>query len=277
VYSALVEKVPQWFWDFMTLVGVEKDRVLVLDKTVRFRNVIVPDAACCNEVVSNQWTQTFQGMAQFAESDKSYDKVYLSRMALEKRRTFGELQVQKIFEKNGFYILCPEKYTLLQQVGIMKNARVLAGCAGTALHLALFMKPGGRVVQIKRNSMIDDNLASQYLIDSMSGLDTDVIWASVEEEATEHFSSAPQIIAVNDYMKEFFAKNNFVFSDKDLFSEYTEEKDYCEQLQQYKTKWGSVRANKIRNRIIKYSACLIPNRKLRGKYRAYMKARFVAR
>ena len=39
---------------------------------------------------------------------------------------------------------------LAHQVAAIKNAKVLAGCGGTALHLALFMKPGGRVVQIKR-------------------------------------------------------------------------------------------------------------------------------
>ena len=277
VYSALLKELPGWFYDFMEMSGVDKDRVLILDRDVRFRTVIVPDCACNNNSASNQWVQTFQNMAKNTKDFDCCEKVYLSRSALDKRRTFGELQIQRIFERNGFCIICPEKYTLLQQVGMIKNARILAGCAGTALHLALFMKPGGRLIQIKRNSVTVDNLESQYLINSLCELDTDVVCASVEREPTEHFSSAPQIIGVNDYMAEFFKQNKFQYSKLDLKPKYVEEQEYLAQLQQYKTKWGSVRANKIRNRLIKYSSCLIPSRKLRSKYRNYMKAKFVAR
>ena len=53
---------------------------------------------------------------------------------------------------------------MTEQIALVKNARVLAGCAGTALHLALFMAPGGVVVQIKRNARAKCNADIQNLI-----------------------------------------------------------------------------------------------------------------
>ena len=142
------------------------DDILILNETTQFRRVYVPVQGFNIPVYSSAaFGKTYDAIAAAVKQPKQiYEKIYVSRMAMQSRRTFGESVVQIIFEKNGYKIICPETLPLVEQIGLVKNARVLAGCAGTALHLALFMAPGGVVVQIKRNARAKCNADIQNLI-----------------------------------------------------------------------------------------------------------------
>ncbi|MBO5947129.1 MAG: glycosyltransferase family 61 protein [Alphaproteobacteria bacterium] len=274
IYSEVAKQVPQYVYSFMELMGVTREDIIILEQDTRFRNIYIPESVCDGKNVFKQWKSTFDVMANNAQADEVYDKIYLSRTALDKRTVFGEVAIENIFRKNGFHIVYPEKLPLAKQVALVKNAHVLAGCYGTALHLALFMKPGGRVIGIKRNSKDADNCASQYLINSVANLDSVFVWGSVETEKTQHFTSVPQIIGLNQYMREFFEKYGFEYDAQDWESN-TEFQEYQESLKQYKKKFGGACRNKIKRTVIKITACLIPVRGWRGKYRSWMKHRFV--
>lgn len=274
IYSEVAKVVPQYVYDFMELMGVAREDIIILDQDTRFRNVYVPESVCNGALAFRKWKSTFDTMASNAKTDAMYEKIYLSRTALDKRTVFGEVAIENIFRKNGFHIVCPETLPLAKQVGLIRNARVLAGCYGTALHLALFMKPGGRVIGIKRNSEYADNCASQNLINMVSELDGDFVWGSIEKNKTHHFTSAPQIIGVNQYLREFFDANGFDYTQQDCV-ENTEWDEYLESLRLYNKKFGSARSNKIKRLFIRITSCLIPVRVWRGKYRSWMKRRFV--
>ena len=274
VHSTVAKQVPQYVYDFMALMGVDREDIIILDKDTRFRTVFVPQSVCDGKNVFEQWKSTFDTMAENTQADEVYDKIYLSRTALEKRTVFGEVAIENIFRKNGFHIVYPETLPLERQVGLVKNAQVLAGCYGTALHLALFMKPGGRVIGIKRNSEISDNCVSQHLINSVSELESVFVWGSVETEKTQHFTAVPQIIGLNQYMCEFFEKYGFEYDVQD-WENNTEFQEYQESLKRYKKKFGGVGWNKVKRKFVKITACLIPVRGWRGKYRSWMKHRFV--
>lgn len=274
VYSSVAKQVPQYVYDFMALMGVAPDDVIILDKDARFKTVYVPQSVCNGMCVAREWKQTFDSMATNANADEKYEKIYMSRTALAKRTVFGESAIEDIFRKNGFHIIYPETLPLARQVALVKNARVLAGCAGTALHLAVFMKPGGSVVAIKRNTECADNCESQFLINSVSGLDSVFVWGSVETKKTHHFTSVPQIIGCNQYMCDFFKAQAFDWSQQDCVKN-AEFHAYTECLQEYNKKFGGVWCNKIKRFLIRLTACMIPNRTWRGKYRSWMKRRFV--
>lgn len=274
IYSEVVKQVPQYVYDFMALMGVDKDDVIILDRDTRFRTVFVPQSVCDGGRCWGEWKQTFDTMATNVESVGQYEKIYLSRTALKTRTVFGEVAIENIFRKNGFQIIYPETLPLAQQVALIKNARELAGCYGTALHLALFMRPGGRVIAIKRNSEMADNCASQYMINSVSELESVFVWGSIETEKTQHFTSTPQIIGLNQYMCSFFEKYGLKYDAQD-WENNTEFQEYQESLKLYKKKFGGAGWNKIKRTFIKITACFIPVRVLRGKYRSWMKRRFV--
>lgn len=276
VYNKNVGKIPKWLFEFTDMMGIARDDVLIVDRTTRFRSVLVPEVAVEKNVYSSLWAKTFRYMAENVDDAVGADKIYVSRNALKQRRTFGEKSVQKIFAKNGFDIIYPEKMGLKQQVAMIKNARVLAGCAGTALHLALFMKSGGRVVQIKRNSENADNCSAQYLICDACGHGLDLIWASAETEQTRHFTNVPQFISAGEYLQNWFNDNDFDVEKSDLKINKGEFVAYQKMLRWHRKRYGTRKWNVCKKKMIRLSACFIPVPFLKDKYYNYMKNRFVS-
>lgn len=264
-----------WLFDFMEMLGICRDDVLILNKSMQFRRVFIPTQSFNN---SGKWwakefTISFAKMRENVRIDKVFDKVYVSRARLpEHMRTYGEEAVQRIFEKNGFHVIYPETLPLAQQVAIIGNARVLAGCAGTALHLALFMKPGGRVIQLNRTNAIKDSGVLQYRMCQMNNLDFDVVAASTEEFKSQHGGThAPQIIGVNDNMKKFFDDNGFKYCDSDLEIDENAWAQYRAQLEMFKQVHGGGIKQKGKRIIIKFISCFIPGRITRGRVRKWLK------
>lgn len=269
-----VNPVPNYMFELLELLGVKREDIIILDKTMRFRNVFVPVQGFNIPVYSsNAFGKMYDKIASNVKNTKVYKKIYVSRMALQSRRTFGEDVVQKVFEKNGFKIICPETLPLKEQISLVKNCKVLAGCAGTALHLALFMKKGGTVIQIKRNRLPKCNADIQNLINETKKLNGVFISGSVEQDRTDHCSSVPQIIGVNKYMREFFDAFNFKYKDKDIKQNDKEFSDYKIALNEYNKKYGSVFINNVKHFIIHYSACFVPGRERRGNYRRWLKSK----
>lgn len=265
--------VTEYMYRLIELMGIRRDDVIILDKTTRFRSVAVPSQGFNIALWANdENVRAYEYIADNVRAPKKqYDKIYMSRDALAARGTFGETAVQKIFAKNGFKIIRPETLPLDEQIALMRGCRVLAGCAGTALHMALFMPRGGTVIQIKRNRLPKCNADTQYLINTIKNHDSVFISGSTERVATGHCDNAPQMIGVTDDMKRFFDDNGFKYSASDLAPDADALAAYDAALAKYNAQHGSVGINKLKHAFVHFSACIIPGRELRGRYRSRMK------
>lgn len=267
-----IDKMPNWVYDMLGALGVAKQDVLLIDHDTQFRSVVVPEQAFnIASMAGERFTETFAQMARNTPDIDSADKIYVSRSALKSRRTYGEVAIQNIFAKNGFQIVYPETLPLATQIGIMKNCRVLAGCAGTALHMALFMPRGGTVIQIKRNLKKRDNAPTQNLINRVMGHRGVFISASTERVPTDHGTFAPQIIGVTKYMRKFFDDNNFEYTTQDIAPDMAEVNAYKVAMKQYTDEHGSVRMNKLKDKFVHYASCFVPGRTRRANARRRMK------
>lgn len=266
------EKINDYIYVLLGLLGIKSKNIILLDKTTRFRNVYIPSPAFD---ISAYYTDAarcmFDNIAKNTpDKNEQYDKIYLSRTAMPAdRHTYGEKTIQKIFKKNGYKIIWPEKLPLVEQIALVKNCKYLAGCAGTALHLAWFMKPGGTVIQIKRNTAMQDNADTQYLINTVKGVDSVFVAASVERAKTEHYSLTPQIIGMTKYMKQFFDDNNFAYNEKDFIEFDKELAAYDKALKNCKMQTFSTK--RIKKYFIKYMACFVIGRGRRDKFRKFLK------
>lgn len=264
-----------WLFDFMKMMGIAQDDVLVLNKTMKFRRVFVPSQSFNNSGMwwANEFLIPFDVMRDNVSAGEYGDKIYVSRARLQgEMKTYNEEQVQKIFEKNGFKIIYPETMPLSEQVATVGNAHVLAGCAGTALHLAIFMKPGGRVIQLNRTQSIKDSGVLQYRMCQMRDLDFDIIAASVEEFKSQHGGShAPQIIGVNANLKSFFDDNGFLYGKADLEIDKDALAQYRKQVEIFKSQHGSAIMQKVKKVFIKIISCFVPGRIRRGHVRKWLK------
>lgn len=268
-----LEKIPNYIFNFIELFGIKRDNIIILDTTTQFKSVCVPSQGFNARLyTSDSFAQTFDRIAKNIPDEEICDKIYVSRAQLDKlHKTLGEEKVQSVFEKNGFKIIYPEKLPLASQIALVKNCKVLAGCAGTALHLALFMKKGGTVISIKRNRRPACNAMIQNNVNNTKQLDGVFISGSVELHKTFHSTQAPQIIGINKYLRQFFQDNKYKLSDDDLEFDETAMNEYINAYKEYKLQHGGVFAKEVKRYFIKYTALLIPGRERRGRWRAFWK------
>lgn len=253
--------IPEFTTTLLTMLGIPESDIMVVNKSTQFKNVYIPQQAFNLPLYSSEiQAQVFQKIADNAPKCDKFEKIYLSRAKMGDRRTFGEEKIQRIFEKNGYKIIYPETLPLPQQIGLIRNCKYLAGLAGTALHLALFMPRGGTVIQIKRNTDKQDNAQVQQLINETVGLDFTLIWGSTEEKPTAHFTSCPQFVDVTKYLKQFFDANNFEYTTPDIAFDKSEYQAYTQQLALWHKQTGHSATNRAKKTIAKICSCFIPGR-----------------
>ena len=271
------QKLPSFVRKMLNALGVPDENILVIYKTTKFSRVFVPVQAINGHIYMLPIMNKVFDKISANMSDTHYDtcdKIYLSRSRMNDGRTFGEKQIENIFEKNGYEIIYPETLPLEQQVYLASHSKEMAGTAGTALHLALFMKPGGRVIQIKRNSTISDNINTQKLICDLRGLDLVWIYGTVETVATHHFTQFPQIIGATKYLINFFDDNSFVYNDDDVKADKIAIKKYLRQIRKFKA--HKIYA-KIMNTPIKFISLFGISKHGRKNIREYLRKKLHAR
>lgn len=75
--------------------------------------------------------------------------------------------LDEVFAAAGFAVVVPEQLPLVEQVRLAAGAEVLAGCAGTALHLSAFAPPGTRVIELGDTRSPDVQVPQQQVIDHL--------------------------------------------------------------------------------------------------------------
>lgn len=93
--------------------------------------------------------------AQQADGIKLPEKIYLRRTS-GTRKVTNLAEIEKLLVARGFSIVEPEKQSLLEQVRLFSNAKVIVGSSGAALANALLCNKGARVVVLmgKHSGMI---------------------------------------------------------------------------------------------------------------------------
>lgn len=263
-------------YEFMSAFGVEKENIVILNKSTRFKKLYIPKQTLniSGAQIDENMPRGYREMANNIHG-AGFDKVYMSRDKLpESMRTLGEQKVQEIFRKNGYKIIYPEQMSITEQIAAVRDAKYLAGCAGTALHWALFMKPGGTVITLKRNQKRDIFVQTQYMFNTVCGLKSVFIWASTETHKSNHGGKhPPQIIGVNKHLLEFFDDFGFKYSKSDIAPDKNAIKAYNEQYEQYTAENGSSTYIRFCKTFVKIISCFIPGRINRNHARRWLKTK----
>lgn len=136
-------------------------------------------------VVVNGWAETgavdvWRSMAARAGHpgalDPAGDRLFLSRTAFNAgKRAAGrsvrtdaarDLRLDAVFADAGFTVVAPEDLDVAAQVRLAAGASVLAGSAGTALHLSAFAPAGVRVIELGDNRSPDHQVPHQLVVDA---------------------------------------------------------------------------------------------------------------
>lgn len=78
--------------------------------------------------------------------------------------------LDEVFAEAGFEVVAPELLPIDDQVRLIVNSNVLAGLAGSALHLAGFARPGTRVLELGDTRSLRQGVPTQRVVNTLCGL-----------------------------------------------------------------------------------------------------------
>jgi hypothetical protein len=133
----------------------------------------------------------------------SKKRIFLSRQNASSRRSYNESDVVKIFEKYDFQVVCPENYSIMEQIYMFNNATFIAGVTGGAFTNILFCNHGCKILCI---TQVQNELSIFSTIAKYLGLDLQYLAAFEKkyeaQSLHEEFVIEPSMVekALIDFM-----------------------------------------------------------------------------
>lgn len=168
-----------WQLELLDLAGYGDLPIEVVDAApLRVERLVLPSRS----VVVNGWAhpgarEVWQRMADAAGVRPHGEKVFFSRRAFnERKRAQGkpvrtgdqrDTRLDRVFAEAGFRVIAPEDLPLVEQIRLAGGASVLAGSAGTALHLSAFAPARTRIIEIGDNRSPTVQVPHQRVVDCL--------------------------------------------------------------------------------------------------------------
>ena len=152
------------FLEIFQLLGIKTEDMIHVTKPTQFRNVIVPEFSCKScQWYSDEYKAIFDAMiARAAEENNAperlqgLEKVYFSRMSFGKAKhtEFGENNIAKWLETNGFTSVAPEKLSVRDQIYLWNHASEIACLDGSIpMSLAFSDNPELKLTILHKTSL----------------------------------------------------------------------------------------------------------------------------
>ncbi|MGA8257134.1 MAG: glycosyltransferase 61 family protein [Nocardioides sp.] len=168
-----------WQLELLELTGYGDLPIEVVDAEPRqVERLLLPSRS----VVVNGWAhpgarELWQRMADAAGVRPHGEKVFFSRRVFnEAKRAAGkpvrtseqrDVRLDRVFSDAGFRVIAPEDLPVIEQLRLAGGASVLAGSAGTALHLSAFAPAATRVIEIGDSRSPTVQVPHQRVVDCL--------------------------------------------------------------------------------------------------------------
>lgn len=174
-YKILVnENASEWLKSYLKLFGFDEDNVVTyqpLRERVRLKNAVIPTFPSKDGFYGSFSRIIFDKILKLLNLDgpvlenEQKDFVYLTRSGFSNEysqtRSFdSESDVVSVMAASGFKIVKPHELTFLKQVEVFRNAKLIIGEAGSALHNSVFSSSKIVVGSIGFRNMIQASLCS---------------------------------------------------------------------------------------------------------------------
>jgi capsular polysaccharide biosynthesis protein len=181
LFQSNISGLPDVAARFFELLGLA-DQVRIVTEQVAVKTLVVPHRSL---IIQKQIHPHFQTPLRAAADKSAFCKdeidgllggrrgVYLTRTQMSRRLTPGEETLERIFAKNGYAVVAPEKLTLAQQFRLMVACERLSGVVGSALHTAAVARDPKSIIGIVRDDAVNLNF---FMIDEIMGNESTYIY-----------------------------------------------------------------------------------------------------
>lgn len=159
-----------WQMEILAALGLESDRLVLLDEPAIVERLIIPSAAydlhvSCTARMGETWDAIAVAVGQHGDGTaQGPERIYLSRSLFpHNRRLNNEHEVEAVFAELGFSIIHPQTMPILDQIKMAAGADVVAGAAGSAMYLSAFQAVGARRIVLASRGFAfrDDELIAR--------------------------------------------------------------------------------------------------------------------
>lgn len=157
-----------YVYDILELCNIPRERIVILEKPMRFKRIIVPGQALymANKYY-HDWITVYRLMVKNALA-KVGNKKFPSKVYLTKRFyqgpgncTSNEIYFEQFYKNKGFEVLAPEDLSVTDMVALSSQVDEMATISGTPAFYVLFMKDGATMNMLIKNK---DYLSTSNLI-----------------------------------------------------------------------------------------------------------------
>ena len=146
-------KIGKWVYKLFDLLGLPEARILIVDKPLQFKTVLVPgQAACIKEDFTGKFMLPYRRIASRIFPRDDVKKLFLTRG--RDLHTKNHLSNQEYFEEfyraRGFKVVAPEKLSIGEQLALITGADEIATFLGTLTHWSLFCRPSVKFTMLTR-------------------------------------------------------------------------------------------------------------------------------
>ncbi len=153
-YVFLAQDIQPQFLDFIYMLGIQKERILILDKPMQFSAVIVPEqTAFLHHGGYREKALDIYDAIRDSVVPRDYEKIYLRRSGYD-GRTINEKYFEEQFQSMGYHVIIPEQLSIREQVALMAGARKVACLNGTLPHHILFCQNGVEITILQRSTVV---------------------------------------------------------------------------------------------------------------------------
>ncbi|MBR2923189.1 MAG: glycosyltransferase family 61 protein [Alphaproteobacteria bacterium] len=188
------------FWEFMDLIGIDKEKVHIIKKITKFKKVYIPYQS---HILATSYNEKFTIPYKYISSKipaKKKEKYYISRSKFKGGTLcLGEYLFENLYKQNGYKIIHPEKLSLKEQISVMKNASELAGISGTGMHMVLFADDNIDITILERT---DTPVPEQSLINQAMNANTYYVGVNTNPFPVDH-SVGPTLLTINEAMASY--------------------------------------------------------------------------
>ena len=223
--------VKERFFEFLRLLNIELDRIIIIDNPTKFAHITIPEASYFLwRNYTKEYPQIYRhfaaGANQMCVKQQTFDKIYLSHAKWGHRAEqcfLNEQIYEEFFRNRGYEIIYPEECSVTKIAYLMNNAKEVATTMGSTAHLALFCKENTRFVILTRECNTTPALIPQCLINQAMKLDWFIInanhnylpsfdqgtgWGVVNFAFTDDFKEFCKDYFKEDLEKEFLQKSD---------------------------------------------------------------------
>ena len=202
--------------EFLELLGIKQEKLIKIDRPIKFKNVIIPEQAMSLNLFYHQkYKELFDKISRDIEPI-NHKKIYFSKSCnINIERHIGTLLMDKIYSKNGYKVLYPELLSIRDMIAVLKNCEEFVAQSGSNAHNAIFLSDNTKITILNRSAHFHP---CQTMINKIRNLKVTYVDCFCEELPVD-WCYGPFIFLYTNKLKQYLDANKFTYNAKKLKKE----------------------------------------------------------